>query len=261
MKTILPILALFILLTSCATSRFQKAYEKEAKSLSQQIKEIEPLSEAIDVNPSVNFNLRKPQYIILHHTDQENCQQTYDTFQSKQRGVSAHYVICKDGTVTQMLSDYVRGWHAGKGHWQTINDMNSISLGIELDNNGHEAFSIEQIQSLLELLSALSEKYAIDRNNIIGHSDWAVGRKVDPSTFFPWQQLAQAGFGIWYDERLVTTIFPKEDFNPIRGLKHIGYDISQAEAAIQSFRLHFMSKDTTGPLSPEEIQIIYLLSR
>jgi N-acetylmuramoyl-L-alanine amidase len=87
----------------------------------------------------VNFNLRKPNFIIIHHTAQDSLQQTIKTFTVTRTQVSSH-VIADDGSVIQMLNDYLRAWHAGRGSWGKDTDINSSSIGIELDNNGTEVF-------------------------------------------------------------------------------------------------------------------------
>jgi N-acetylmuramoyl-L-alanine amidase len=89
---------------------------------------------------TVNFNLRKPNFIIIHHTAQDSLQQTIKTFTVTRTQVSSHYVIADDGSVIQMLNDYLRAWHAGRGSWGKDTDINSSSIGIELDNNGTEVF-------------------------------------------------------------------------------------------------------------------------
>ncbi len=97
----------------------------------------------------MNFDLRKPNFVIIHHTAQNGCPETLHTFTIKQSQVSAHYVICKDGTVHHMLNDYLRAWQAGLSKWGNNSDINSSSIGIELDNNGFEYFTDPQIASLL----------------------------------------------------------------------------------------------------------------
>src|ERR1700744_5546259 len=98
---------------------------------------------------TVNFNLRKPNYVIIHFTAQDSVQQTLQTFTVVKTQVSAHYVIGRDGKVYHMLNDYLRAWQAGISKWGSITDINSVSIGIELDNNGFEPFSDTQINSLL----------------------------------------------------------------------------------------------------------------
>jgi N-acetylmuramoyl-L-alanine amidase len=110
---------------------------------------------------TVNFNLRKP--IIIHHTAQDSLQQTIKTFTVTRTQVSSH-VIADDGSV-QMLNDYLRAWHAGRGSWGKDTDINSSSIGIELDNNGTEVF-LKHKFSLMALLSKLKKEYNIPTQNI-----------------------------------------------------------------------------------------------
>jgi N-acetylmuramoyl-L-alanine amidase len=157
-----------------------------------------------------------------------------------------------------MLNDYLRAWHAGAGKWGNVTDVNSVSIGIELDNNGTEAFSPAQINSLLLLLKKLKKDNNIPAANFIGHADIAPTRKVDPSRYFPWQQLAQNGFGYWYDTS--TTKLPA-DFNALQSLRIIGYDIKDPGAAVKAFKLHFVQLDSTAILNEADKKIIYELSK
>jgi N-acetyl-anhydromuramyl-L-alanine amidase AmpD len=186
---------------------------------------------------TVNFNLRKPNFIIIHHTAQDSLQQTVKTFTKTATQVSSHYVISDNGKVVQMLNDYLRAWHAGSGSWGKDTDINSSSIGIELDNNGTEPFTELQINSLLALLTKLKKDYNIPVQNIIGHSDIAPARKKDPSALFPWKILAEKGFGIWKDELLETAPL---DFNVEQALRIIGYDTKNLSAAIIAFKLHYI---------------------
>ena len=185
---------------------------------------------------TVNFNLRKPNFIIIHHTAQDSIQQTIKTFTLARTQVSAHYIIADNGNVVQMLNDYLRAWHAGRGSWGRDTDINSSSIGIELDNNGSEPFSEAQITSLMALLSKLKKQYDIPAQNIIGHSDIAPTRKTDPSALFPWKTLAENGFGLWADD---SGLPAPANFDPILGLRIIGYDTKNLSAAIKAFKLHY----------------------
>jgi N-acetylmuramoyl-L-alanine amidase len=140
-----------------------------------------------------------------------------------------------------MLNDYLRAHHAGVGKWGNVTDMNSCSIGIELDNNGKEPFTDSQINSLLSLLAQLKKNYNIPTANFIGHSDFAPTRKVDPGVLFPWKRLADAGFGQWYDTDRDTTA---TSFNPIQALRIVGYDTRDTLAAIHAFKQHFMQENT-----------------
>ena len=203
---------------------------------------------------TVNFNLRKPNFIILHHTAQDSVAQTLKTFTLKHSNVSAHYVISRDGKVIHMLNDYLRAWHAGNGSWGKDTDLNSSSIGIELDNNGSEVFSDSQITSLLALLGKLKKDYNIPTQNIIGHADIAPSRKKDPSALFPWKLLAQNGFGVWPDDILPC---PPPEFNAEQGLQVIGYNTKNLSAAIMAFKLHFIQTEVNDILDEKTLSTIY----
>lgn len=203
---------------------------------------------------TVNFNLRKPNFIIIHHTAQDSIEQTIKTFTKVSAQVSAHYIVADDGHVVQMLNDYLRAWHAGLSSWGKNTDINSASIGIELDNNGSEAFSEAQISSLMALLSKLKKDYNIPAQNIIGHSDIAPTRKKDPSALFPWKTLAENGFGIWKDEVLPLAPF---DFNAELALQIIGYNTKNLSAAITAFKLHYMPEEANAVLDQNTINTIY----
>jgi N-acetylmuramoyl-L-alanine amidase len=203
---------------------------------------------------TVNFNLRKPNFIIIHHTAQDSIQQTIKTFTLTRTQVSAHYVIADNGDVVQMLNDYLRAWHAGTGSWGKNTDINSSSIGIELDNNGLEPFSEVQITSLMALLSKLKKQYNIPTQNILGHSDIAPTRKQDPSALFPWKLLADNGFGIWQDETMEDAPL---NFNAELGLRIIGYNTKNLTAAISAFKRHFIQSEVNSILDQKTINTIY----
>ncbi|HYE55893.1 MAG TPA: N-acetylmuramoyl-L-alanine amidase [Chitinophagaceae bacterium] len=209
---------------------------------------------------TINFNLRKPNYVIIHHTAQDSCSQTLRTFTLTRTSVSSHYVICKDGTLHHMLNDYLRAWHGGISKWGTLTDLNSASIGIELDNNGFQPFSEPQITSLMVLLDTLKRKYDIPAANFIGHADIAPTRKNDPNVYFPWKQLADRGFGLWYDDTTGVTV--PDNFNHIQALRIVGYDTRDSVAAIRAFKRHFV-QDTTRPVRMNEAdrKILYNLSK
>ena len=142
----------FIIFFSCNRNPYwatNKSYKKQVKLLAKQLQQA-PLKDSIFNSEWVgttNFNLRKPNFVIIHHTAQNSCEQTLKTFTTTKSQVSAHYVICKNGTVHHMLNDYLRAWQAGVSKWGNNTDINSCSIGIEIDNNGFEAFTDQQITS------------------------------------------------------------------------------------------------------------------
>ncbi|PWK75857.1 N-acetylmuramoyl-L-alanine amidase [Mucilaginibacter oryzae] len=207
---------------------------------------------------TVNFNLRKPNYVIIHYTAQDSVKQTLNTFTLVKPQVSAHYVVSKDGKVYHMLNDYLRAWHAGISKWGSISDMNSCSIGIEIDNNGHEPFNDVQVKSLLALLAQLKKAYNIPQANFIGHQDIAPSRKPDPGPLFPWKLLAQKGFGFWREELLE---LPPDNFDYATALRLMGYDTSNLPAAIVAFKRHFVQTDETPVMTGLDLNILYNVYR
>lgn len=256
--------ALFLFLMmflSCVTSPYRasnKVYRTQLKSSILKIAKKDTV--LIDSKLSskfvgtTNFNLRKPNYVVIHNTAQDSMAQTIKTFTLTKTQVSSHYVISEDGKIVQMLNDYLRAWHAGSGTWGKNTDINSCSIGIELDNNGFEPFSESQIESLLSLLKKLGKDYNIPPQNFIGHSDIAPTRKNDPSKMFPWQRLSENGFGLWQEGELITA--PK-NFDATVGLKIIGYDTFNIDAVVKAFKLHFNQKQIDSVLDQPTIDLIY----
>lgn len=263
------VVSLLLLAGSCAKGPYSSAnkkYKKQVRVLAKQVRQVpsdslvaDSLKKSSAWVGTVNFNLRKPNYVIIHHTAQNSCTQTLNTFTSTQAQVSAHYLICKDGTLHHMLNDYLRAWHAGAGKWGNETDINSASIGIEIDNNGSEYFSEAQLNVLLALLESLKKKYNIPTANFIGHADIAPARKVDPNVNFPWKRLAENGFGNWYGD--TTNVILPPAFDPLMALRIIGYDISNAGAAVQAFRRHFIQSETTGDLTEPEKKVLYMLMK
>ena len=265
---IMKYFTLFLLLLGACTNPYRatnKKYKQQAKQYARTIREY-PLTEGTDSMPAppywvgtVNFNLRKPNFVIIHHTAQKSCPQTLQTFTTDTgRQVSAHYVICKDGTVHHMLNDYLRAWQAGVSKWGNITDVNSISIGIELDNNGKEPFTDPQIKSLLYLLAKLKTTYGIPAANFIGHADIAPTRKDDPSVFFPWKELADKGYGLWYGD--TTGVCLPAGFSSLTALRLIGYDIRDSSAAVRAFKRHF-EQDTLRTWGMPDEKVLYALYR
>jgi Negative regulator of beta-lactamase expression len=137
--------------------------------------------------PSPNHGERRAQLIVLHFTDEDSVPDALHTLRTRNSGgpVSAHYLIGADGHVYQLVADALRAWHAGPGRWGTITDVNSASIGIELDNDGHAPFAPAQIDSLLRLLTDLTARLGIAPTQVIGHEDMAPTRKSDPGRCFP----------------------------------------------------------------------------
>ncbi|MCW3120257.1 MAG: N-acetylmuramoyl-L-alanine amidase [Chitinophagaceae bacterium] len=259
------ILTVFIILLASACSRnpyatANKKYKKQARAFAKILTRF-PLEDSVSNEPfragTTNFDMRRPNFVIIHHTAQNACEQTINTFTNEKSKVSAHYVICKDGTVHHMLNDYLRAWQAGLSRWGNNTDINSSSIGIELDNNGFEYFTEPQINSLIELLGRLKRSFNLPAANFIGHGDIAPGRKVDPNWRFPWKQLADNGFGYWFGDTSCVTVPP--NFDHLQALRVIGYDMKDTSAVIASFKRHWL-QDTTIGLSEDQYKVLYQVS-
>ena len=267
-------------LTACVRNPYaatNKVYRQQAKALAHQL-QVQPsvVADSLPAPPywvgTVNFNLRKPNYVIIHHTAQNSTAQTLKTFTLVKPQVSAHYVIGRDGQTYHLLSDYLRAWHGGVARWGSITDINSVSIGIELDNNGSEPFQPAQVASLLKVLGSLKRTYNISAANFIGHADIAPTRKNDPSALFPWQELAERGFGLWYDAAVLTDTTaapfaadslgrPLPGLTPREALRIIGYDTQDLPAAIVAFKRHFAPADLSPMLSEADRRILYDIYR
>lgn len=206
--------------------------------------------------PSPNFNERRPIYVVLHHTSNDTVDRALRTLTDPVREVSAHYVVGRDGKVFQLVDERYRAWHAGRSQWGADFDLNSSSIGIELDNSGNEPYPSAQIEALLRLLADIQVRYRIPAPNFLGHADVSPGRKVDPSAWFPWRLLAQYGFGVWCDPPF--TLAPP-NFDPMLGLAVLGYDMRNASAAIHAFKLRFVQNDTTPVLTQDDSDRLYCL--
>jgi N-acetylmuramoyl-L-alanine amidase len=206
--------------------------------------------------PSPNFDQRRPNFVILHQTTNADAATALATLTDRRRKVSAHYLIGRDGALIQLVDESARAWHAGASWWGGNTDLNSASIGIELDNTGDEPFAEPQILALLDLLAELRTRYRIPAANILAHGDVAPTRKVDPSHLFPWWRLAAQGFGLWCE---VPPPLPPPGFDALLGLRALGYDVNVPDAARRAFRRHFMASDEAGELTPVEQGLLHCL--
>jgi N-acetylmuramoyl-L-alanine amidase len=189
--------------------------------------------------PSPNFDQRRPDYVVIHYTGADHAADALRLLSSPQAPrVSAHYLVARDGTITQLVDERARAWHAGASRWGSSIDLNSSSIGIELDNNGRDAYPPVQIDALLGLLADLRQRYRLPAANFLGHSDVAPRRKVDPGPLFPWRVLATHGFGLWCEPPYPQ---PPPDFDATTGLRALGYDTRDPAAAWGAFRLRYRS--------------------
>lgn len=207
--------------------------------------------------PSPNFDERTPnvklQYIVLHYTGMTSCAAALQRLCNPQAKVSAHYVIDESGGVFRLVNETKRAWHAGKSFWRGETDLNSASIGIELVNPGHEfgykPYPAAQIEALRRLLKDIAARHGLDPlRALLAHSDIAPDRKEDPGELFPWQELSEAGLGVWPQP-------VAEDYSPVDAaerrtlLQQIGYVCGEPEPerlALLAFQRHYDPHNLTG---------------
>ncbi len=156
-------------------------------------------------HPSPNFGERKegalPDIVVIHYTAMDSAEAALRALSKPETEVSAHYLIARTGEVMSLVAEEKRAWHAGAGQWGAVTDVNSRSIGIELDNDGFSPFSAPLMVALEELLAAIMLRWAIRPERVIAHSDLAPGRKIDPGLRFDWQRLARQGLAVWPELR------------------------------------------------------------
>lgn len=196
---------------------------------------------------SPNFDERggvTPSLIILHYTGMETAQAALDRLTDPDAKVSAHYTIDEDGTVYVHVAEEKRAWHAGHSFWNGVRDINAHSIGIEIVNPGHEwgyrPFTGAQMKSLVPLCHEIMQRYGIEPENVLAHSDVAPARKSDPGEYFPWHDLASHGIGVWpvaSDEDAVKA----SAIDIERALHDCGYDPRvKLRDKITAFQRHFV---------------------
>ena len=228
----------------------------------------------ISLNYSPNFNVIKRskkniKFIIIHYTGMHNELSALKKLCNVKSKVSAHYFIKKDGSILNLIPPLYVAWHAGKSSWKGIKSLNRYSIGIEIQNSGHdhkyEKFSKKQISSTKKLLKYLINKYKVDLKNVLGHSDIAPDRKKDPGEKFPWKELAKYKLSKWHNldekklkqKRMILLNSVEEQYF-IMNLNKIGYlKISQKNHnlkkrdIIKAFQRHFRQKLINGTADQE----------
>ena len=231
---------------------------------------------------SDSFNKRGkkafPKLIILHYTAMFNSLEALKYLSNPKNKVSSHFLISKNGKIFNLVDVKLRAWHAGVSYWKNIRDINSNSIGIEIDNSGHlhrfENYRKEQILSLMELLKYLTKKLKICPINIIGHSDIAPYRKIDPGEKFPWRILHKnelaflpKKLGKLKSESLEKYFLRKSlkdnKKKAIHMLKIIGYDVNRSlksrykfSLLIKAYQMHFVRTKVDGELDAKTYEII-----
>jgi N-acetylmuramoyl-L-alanine amidase len=171
--------------------------------------------------------------IVLHYTAVP-CAEALTLLCDPAKEVSSHYLISADGEVLNLVSEDQRAWHAGKGSWGSISDVNSDSIGIEIENDGRAPFAAKAMLAVEDLVADLRARYQLPPEAVIGHSDLAPTRKSDPGARFDWRRLAQFGLSVWPSD---VASAPVEGF--YADAQRFGYGDFGPEAVLAAFRLRF----------------------
>jgi N-acetylmuramoyl-L-alanine amidase len=193
-------------------------------------------------HPSPNFGPRRdglrPELVVIHFTEMACARAALERLCAPEAQVSAHYLIGSDGQTWQLVAEDQRAWHAGA--WRGAGDVNSRSIGIELDNDGKSPFAAPQMRALEGLLPGILARWQIAPAGLIAHSDLAPERKVDPGPRFDWRRLARHGLSIWPDGA-------GDPSEPLAAsLDRIGYPPVAPALRLRAFRLRFRPH-ATGP--------------
>lgn len=194
--------------------------------------------------PSPNWDERSlpVTMIVLHYTGMVDAAAAISRLCDPEAKVSCHYLIAEDGQIIRMVPEEKRAWHAGSAYWRGIEDVNSASVGIELVNPGHELgycpFSEAQMSALIPLMVEIVGRYGITRGNIVGHSDVAPARKIDPGELFDWDRLA--GLRLALPKPFKYLADPHwTDGGFLLALERFGYDVRDREAAVRAFQRRY----------------------
>ena len=191
--------------------------------------------------------------VVIHYTAMENSEAALERLCGSEFEVSAHYLVGRDGTVFRMVREDQRAWHAGAGSWGGRGDVNSRSIGIELDNDGTTRFTEPLMEKLEVLLADILDRHVLPPRAVIGHSDMAPGRKRDPGRHFDWRRLAEKGLSVWPA--------PLSGGDFMRDAAAFGYPVHEGKNAILSaFRQRF-NPDGSGPLSTDDEALMAGLAR
>ncbi|WP_156678414.1 N-acetylmuramoyl-L-alanine amidase [Sphingomonas profundi] len=201
--------------------------------------------------PSPNFDERAlpVSILVLHYTGMRDAAEAIGWLANPASKVSSHYVVTEDGQVLRLVAEDKRAWHAGRSHWRGTTDVNSASIGIEIVNPGHEwgyrPFPEEQMAALLPLAAAIVERHGIAPANVVGHSDIAPARKLDPGELFDWERLARHRLALARPRKgLADPHWTPGGF--LVALERFGYDVADGPAAVRAFQRRFRPETIDG---------------
>ena len=214
--------------------------------------------------PSPNWDERTlpVTMVVLHYTEMER-EAALQRLTDPEAMVSAHYFISEQGEVVRLVDEDKRAWHAGASYWRGHRDVNSASIGIELDHPGHglgyREFAEKQIEALIPLLNDIVRRHDIPRANVVGHSDVAPARKMDPGELFPWDRLAEYRLCLPRPEKLALGDPFDNDGAFYLALERFGYDITEGRKAVEAFQRRWRPERIDGLVDGEVRAILFQL--
>lgn len=201
--------------------------------------------------------------VVLHYTEMKPVETALERMTDPEAKVSAHYLITEEGEVIRLVPEEKRAWHAGASYWRGHKDVNSASIGIELDHPGHalgyREFSEAQFEALVPLLHRIVQQYDIPRANVVGHSDIAPARKIDPGELFPWERLADYRLCLSRPEKLTLGDPFDNDGAFYLALERFGYDITNGHKAVEAFQRRWRPWRIDGQIDGEVRAILFQL--
>lgn len=216
-------------------------------------------------------------YLILHYTGMASAEKACEWLCAPESKVSCHYLVDEQGGITQMVGEDLRAWHAGVSAWQDEQDINSASVGIEIQNPGHTAgypdFPAAQMQAVVALCRDIAARHGILPQHVLAHSDVAPGRKIDPGEKFDWRFLYENGVGHWVaPEPLTSGVFLQEGdvgeaVTALQGLlKLYGYGVDchgqfdkQTRLVVAAFQRHFRPAKVDGVADHSTVATLHKL--
>ena len=201
--------------------------------------------------------------VVLHYTEMADAETALARLTDPEAKVSAHYLISEAGEVIRLVDEAKRAWHAGVSFWRGIRDVNSASIGIELDHPGHalgyREFSEAQFSALVPLLARIVEEHGIPRANVVGHSDVAPARKIDPGELFPWDRLAEYKLCLARPDKLEAGDPFDNDAAFYLALERFGYDVTYGHKAVEAFQRRWRPEKIDGEVDGQVRAILFRL--
>jgi N-acetylmuramoyl-L-alanine amidase len=214
------------------------------------------------LSPNYNERSLPITMVVLHYTEMKPVETALERLCDPEASVSAHYLITEEGEVVRLVPEEFRAWHAGASYWRGHKDVNSASIGIELDHPGHllgyREFAEAQIDALIPLLHRIVQQYDIPRANVVAHSDVAPARKVDPGELFPWGRLA--GYGLCLPRPKIELGDPFDNDGAFYlALERFGYDITDGHKAVEAFQRRWRPEKIDGEIDGQVRAILFQL--